>query len=139
MNQIPTDSSSVIATHNTKEAALMYALAECSPLFVDGKMSARWQQEEDKQPQCWFFFNANEMGSRIHSAFTDPSYEARHSSEQIPDKHLPAVIALIKSMWHNWERLREVTKIGATNEMPLHFIVHKNGKIYCSTKPGDSK
>ena len=117
----------------------MYALAECSPYLVDGKLSARWQQEQGKQSQCWFFFECNDMGKRIHSAFTDPTYESRHIGEVITDAQMPAVIALIKSMWHNWERLREVTNTGPTNDLPLHHVVQKNGKIYCSTKPGDSK
>jgi len=139
--QIPTTgatdlvSAGCVATRNTKEAALLYALSECEPFLTGDRPSARWESVEGGKPICWFFFKQSEMASRIHSAFGDPGFEARHAGEAIPDQHMGAVLALMKTMWHNWERLCEVTRSGPTSELPLHHIVQRDGKLHIFTKP----
>lgn len=124
-------------TRNTKEAALMYSLAECQPVIQDGKLLAMWLQEQGDRPVCWFHFNGTAMCRQIHSAFEDRDFERKHSCKEIPDEHMTTVLALIKTMWHNWERLREFTNAGPSTDAPLHQIARVGNRVYI--KPaGDS-
>lgn len=126
--QIPTNRTGQFNTRNTKEAALMYAIDEVKPCTnPDGSMYA-FRTLKDGEEVCWFCFQESRMANLIHSAFTDKTWEQRHS-EPIPDEYMPAVLTLIKQMWHNWERLKDATK-----SLPLHTIVQKGNRIYIAAK-----
>lgn len=136
---IPTgDRREIITTRNTKEAALLYALAECPPHLTDGKPSARWQQENGERV-FWLFFENTKLATTIHAAINDRDYEAKHEGAQIPDEHMPAVIALFKRWMHNFERLREVIDQGPTSALPLHYLIQSGTKLYLTTKPAEAK
>jgi hypothetical protein len=130
MNQIPPVAAKfgVIQTRNTKEAALLYALKECTPqYYTDGSLSA-FRCKKDGEEICFFCFDPTSLTNLVHSAFSEPGWEERQDGD-IPDAVMPAVVALIKTMWHNWERLKT-----ATQGLPLHYITINGNKISISTK-----
>ncbi len=126
--QIPPARVGQFTTRNTKEAAVMYSLAEATPCTnPDGTMYA-FRVMENGGEVCWFAFQETDMANLVHSAFNDKTWEERHGGA-IPDEYMPQVLALIKTMWHNWERLKDATK-----GLPLHTIVQKNNRIYIAAK-----
>lgn len=138
MQKIPNGATDIVGsgcvtTRDTKEAALLYSL-NCKPFMHGENPSARWESGGGQKKVLWFFFLDKELTKKIHIAFQDNGYSEKYVGASIPDEHMPAVIALVKNIFHNWERLAEVTRIGPTNELPLHYRIVKDGKMYVTTK-----
>ena len=128
----------MLATRNTKEAALLYSFTECPPCLTNGNPHAMWLQRGSQPSALWFYFKETPLANRIHTAFEDKDYVAKHESEEIPDQYIPAVIALVKQMFHNFERLREVVSVGASQELPMHYVFQKGNKLIITKKAGEA-
>lgn len=119
-------------TRNTKVAALLYSLEEATPALDTQNRLMALRLKEGEQEVCWFFFQPGPLVDMVQTAFNTQGWEAQHAAP-IPDEYVPAVISLIKTMWHNWERLKDATK-----GMPLHLVKRKDGKIYIAAAPGEN-
>lgn len=129
-SQIPSSPLAQIHTRNTKEAALLYALADVSPAKnADGSLYA-FRTLHNGEEICFFAFHHNDVANLVHSAFNNPTQWIENHGDEIPNEYMPQVTALILQMWHNWERLKE-----ATQGLPLHNIKQKDGKIYIAGVP----
>lgn len=125
------ESFGAFPTRNTKEAALLYALAEVNPvLSKDGNLMAQKIMQNGK-PVCFFFFNHSPVAAQIHQAFGHPT-EAKAAGGTIPDEYVPVMLSIIIQMWENWERLKE-----ATQGIPLHRLSRSGNKVFI--KPDTEK
>ena len=135
MTQIPPLLTS-FQTRNIKEAATLYAFEEVAPVLdsqgkcgvfrakVKDGTSRDWGEEV-----TWFSFQNGKLADQIHAAFEDKDFEWKHGGS-IPDEHIPAMLCLIKRIFHNMERCRDAAK-----SVPLHGVVHDGGKIKIATVP----
>ena len=127
-NTIPTGGLNQLITTNTKEAALLYSIAEVQPQRMpDGALSAARIIVEGKE-RVAYFFNSTPLADMIHQAFSTPGWEDTHGGD-IPDQYMPSVVAMLKTAFHNMERCRDAVKT-----LQLNQLVRKNGKVYIAKK-----
>jgi hypothetical protein len=117
--KIPPMSSAQVFTRHSFEAGFLYALGEVQPgVHTDGTYYVFRQQDDNGKPVCWFCFQHGARSEQIHRAFLDNSYEDS-TEHEIPEEVMPAVIALMKRTWHNYQRCRDAA---FDDSLPLHSI-----------------
>src|ERR1035437_10228322 len=116
--KIPPGAIAQVLTRHSFEAALLYSLGEVQPSVFKDNQFYVFRQLENGKPTCWFCFQHGPRAGQIHAAFSDNTYEDA-TEHSIPEEVIPAVIALMKRTWHNYQRCKEAA---FDESLPLHGI-----------------